>query len=293
MTAAGAERPTPEEAGDRSARRALVVIPTYQEAATIGRALDALAAAAPALHALVVDDASPDATGDLVAARALRHPGLHLLRRAGKQGLGTAYRAGFAWGLERGYDYLVEMDADGSHDPASIPALLAGLDDADLVIGSRYVPGGEIPDWAWQRRALSALGNRYASLTLRLGVADLTSGFRAYRAGLLRRVDLDGVRPNGYAFQIEMAHRTALAGGRIAEVPIRFVDRTEGSSKMSAAIAAEALLRVTAWALRPPVPTGTRPAGVPPAPVVASPAGGGGGPLVAPAGPAEAHTPLP
>ena len=292
MTEAGDERPTHGKRGHGSDPRALVVIPTYQEAATIVRALDVLDAAAPALHVLVVDDASPDGTGELVAARAERSPGLHLMRRAGKQGLGTAYLEGFAWGLERGYDVVVEMDADGSHDPAIVPVLLAGLEDADLVIGSRYVPGGEIPGWGWQRRALSAIGNRYASLALRLAVADLTSGFRAYRADLLRRVDLDGVRSNGCAFQIEMALRAALAGGRIAEVPIRFVDRTEGSSKMSAAIAAEALLRVTAWSLRPPALGRARPAGVEPAPVVASLAAGEDAPLVGPAGRAGVHPPL-
>jgi len=229
---------------------ALVVVPTYQEAGAIEATLGALAAGAPGVDALVVDDASPDGTADIVEDLAATRPRLHLLRRPGKAGLGPAYLAGFAWGLEHGYAAVVEMDADGSHDPAAVPALLAALGDADLVIGSRYVPGGRIPGWSLRRRWLSAAGNRYASVTLGLPVADLTSGFRAFRSALLAEVTAGSVHSGGYGFQIEMAYRAACAGARIVEVPICFVDRTEGSSKMSASIAVEALVRVTGWALR-------------------------------------------
>ncbi len=247
-TTTGGKRP----GGAFTPSPALVVIPTYQEAGTIRAALDALTAAAPGVHVLVVDDGSPDGTAELVAAVARERDGVHLLRRQGKEGLGSAYRAGFAWGLEAGYDALVEMDADGSHDPGSTPALLAGLRGADLVIGSRYVPGGATPDWARHRRYLSTYANRYSSLVLGLPVADSTSGFRAYRAALLRAVDLDQVRSSGYAFQIEMARAAAAAGARITEVPITFSDRKVGTSKMSTAIAVEAFLRVTAWGLTRP-----------------------------------------
>lgn len=239
-----------EGPGLGGALRALVVVPTYQEARTVGRALDALASAAPDVHALVVDDGSPDGTADLVADIALQRPRVHLLRRSAKQGLGSAYRAGFAWGLEHGFEALVEMDADLSHDPAAVPLLLSALGEADLVIGSRYVPGGEIPDWTWHRRFLSRYGNLYSALVLGLPLTDLTSGFRAYRADLLSHIGLDSARAGGYGFQIEMAFRAASCGARVTEIPIRFSDRTEGTSKMSVGIAVEALLRVTGWGLR-------------------------------------------
>jgi len=239
--------------GSARAGGALVVVPTYQEAGTIQGTLDALAAGAPGVDALVVDDASPDGTGGIVEGLTATRPWLHVLHRPGKAGLGPAYLAGFAWGLEHGYAAVVEMDADGSHDPAAVPALLAALGEADLVIGSRYVPGGRIPDWTLRRRWLSAAGNRYASVLLGLPVADLTSGFRAFRAELLAELTGAAVHSGGYGFQIEMAYRAACAGARIVEVPICFVDRTEGSSKMSASIAVEALVRVTGWALSRPL----------------------------------------
>lgn len=263
--------PAPQE-GPASAGelKALVVVPTYQEVHTVGRALDALASAAPDVHALVVDDGSPDGTADLVARIALDRPSVHLLRRAAKQGLGSAYRAGFAWGLEHGFEALVEMDADLSHDPGAVPLLLAALHEADLVIGSRYVPGGEIPDWTWHRRFLSRYGNLYSALVLGLPLTDLTSGFRAYRADLLCRIGLDAARAGGYGFQIEMAYRAASCGARVAEIPICFSDRTEGTSKMSAGIAVEALVRVTGWGLRqrlrPTAPTGPTPVAPQPRP---------------------------
>jgi dolichol-phosphate mannosyltransferase len=173
-----------------------------------------------------------------------------VLRREAKSGLGRAYLAGFAWGIERGYEALVEMDADLSHDPTVVPSLLAALGDCDLVIGSRYVPGGAIPNWTLYRRLLSKVGNAYSSWMLGVPVADLTSGFRAFRADLLCGLPLDRISASGYGFQIEMAYRSAATGARITEVPIRFVDRIEGESKMSWRITVEALVLVTQWGMR-------------------------------------------
>jgi glycosyltransferase involved in cell wall biosynthesis len=180
-----------------------------------------------------------------------RDEAVKLLVRSGKTGLGTAYRAGFTWGIRHGYDVLVEMDADLSHDPAAVPSLLAALvPGVALVIGSRYVPGGSIPAWSLHRRLLSRWGNRYAALTLGMPVRDATSGFRAYRAETLRSIDLDAQKADGYGFQIEMAWSVVRAGGRIVEVPISFTDRERGTSKMSGRIIVEALLLVTWWGLR-------------------------------------------
>jgi glycosyltransferase involved in cell wall biosynthesis len=174
-----------------------------------------------------------------------------VLRRPVKAGLGSAYRAGFRWGIDHGHDALVEMDADLQHDPAALPSLLAPLDgDADLVVGSRYIPGGSTPDWAWHRLMLSRWGNRYAGMVLGIKVRDATSGFRAYRADLVSQLDLDAVRADGYGFQIEMCYQTRGVGGSICEVPIRFGDRQRGASKMSSRIVVEALLLVTWWGLR-------------------------------------------
>jgi len=196
---------------------------------------------------LVVDDGSPDGTADLAEKVAEEIGGIHVMRRPKRMGLGDAYRAGFGWGLERGAEALVEMDSDLSHDPASLPAILAGLVDHDLVIGSRYIPGGSVPRWGLHRLLLSRSGNWYSSVMLGLSVADSTSGFRAYRASILRAIDLDGVRADGYGFQIEMTYRVIQNGGRVLEVPIRFVDRTLGESKMSGRIVIEALVLVTRW----------------------------------------------
>ena len=226
----------------------LVIIPTYDEAENIADVVARVHEAAPHAHVLVVDDNSPDGTGDLVEAMAAEDGRLHLLRRPGKAGLGSAYRAGFAWGAAEGFDVMVEMDADLSHDPAALPSLLARIEDgADLAIGSRYVPGGSIPDWKWHRKALSRWGNRYAGAVLDLDVADATAGYRAYRAAALAAIDLDSVRADGYGFQIEMAYRVARNGGRIDEVPIAFTDRIRGTSKMSGRIVVEALTLVTWW----------------------------------------------
>lgn len=232
--------------------RALVVIPTYNEAENVVTVLRRVKAAAPDVAILVVDDGSPDGTADLAEATGAEVDDVHVLRRSGKQGLGTAYRDGFRWGLERGAPILVEMDADLQHDPAALPGLLAPIeaDGADLVVGSRYVPGGSIPRWRWHRRMLSRWGNRYAGGVLGLGVRDATSGYRAYRAETLRALDLDAVRADGYGFQIEMAYQVARGGGRVAEVPIRFGERSFGASKMSSRIVVEALVLVSWWALR-------------------------------------------
>lgn len=232
----------------------VVVVPTYSEAATIGPLLDLLGAAAPAVDVLVVDDTSPDGTGDLVAERAQRDPRVHLLRRPGKQGLGAAYRAGFAEALARGYDRIAQMDADLSHPPDRLPALLAALDDADLAIGSRYVPGGSAVGWPRRRELLSRGGNLYARRALRLPVHDATAGFRAYRAEVLQAIGLSSVTSGGYCFQVELTLRALHAGFRLVEVPITFSERADGESKMDGAVVREALLKVTGWALSARVP---------------------------------------
>jgi dolichol-phosphate mannosyltransferase len=230
--------------------RPLVVIPTYNESENIERMLQRIHECLPDAGVLVVDDGSPDGTADLVKVVAAQLPDVHVLVRASKSGLGSAYRAGFAWGLERGYDVFIEIDADFSHDPAALPTLIAPLDEGfDVVIGSRYVEGGSIPNWAWHRHLLSRGGNAYASAVLGLGVSDATAGYRAYSAGILRKLDLDRIRAEGYGFQIEMTYRVAQHGATITEVPISFVDRAAGESKMSSFIVFEALGLVTWWGL--------------------------------------------
>ncbi|CAN5204381.1 polyprenol monophosphomannose synthase [soil metagenome] len=231
--------------------RPLVVLPTYQEADNIAEVLRRLRSAAPDVSVLVVDDASPDGTAALAEAAGREMGGVEVLRRPGKAGLGSAYRAGFAWGFERGHDAMVEMDADLSHDPAALPSLLRPLGaGVDLVIGSRYVPGGSIPDWSLHRRLLSQWGNRYAGAMLDLDVRDVTSGYRAYRADALTKIDMSRVRADGYGFQIEMAYRLVRCGLVVEEVPIAFTDRTRGTSKMSTRIVAEAMALVTWWGVR-------------------------------------------
>jgi dolichol-phosphate mannosyltransferase len=234
--------------------RPLVVLPTYNEAATIVGVLEDVRAVLPEASILVVDDGSPDGTADRADGVAARLGSISVLRRPGKAGLGSAYRAGFRWGLERNHDVLVEMDSDRSHDPHDLPRLLAALDGADLAIGSRYVPGGEIPDWPWHRRLISRAGCIYAAAALRLPVRDATAGFRAFSAEMLEAIDMDAIRAEGYGFQVELAYRVNRRGGTIVEIPIAFRDRTEGSSKMSWRIVAEAFLLVTGWAIRDRLP---------------------------------------
>jgi dolichol-phosphate mannosyltransferase len=242
--------------------RVLVVLPTFNEIENIDEVLRRTRRALPDAAILVVDDASPDGTADRAEALDGELGDVHVLRRPGKQGLGSAYRAGFRTGLAEGYDVMVEMDADLSHDPAVLPELVATIEGgADLVVGSRYVPGGSIPDWPFVRRAISRIGCWYARVMLRIPVHDATSGFRAFRAPVLARIDLDAVRADGYGFQVEMAYRVHAMGGRIVEIPIEFRDRTLGRSKMSMRIVGEALWLVTRWGVRdrvrrPPVHTG-------------------------------------
>jgi glycosyltransferase involved in cell wall biosynthesis len=230
----------------------LIVLPTYNEAENIVEVLERVREAVPEADVLVVDDGSPDGTADLAERWGAAHGGgVAVLRRASKSGLGSAYRAGFAVGLAQGYDALIEMDSDLSHDPAALPALISAVDNgADLAIGSRYVPGGAIPAWPKHREWLSRGGNRYAALLLGLQVRDATAGFRCYAASMLSRIDLEDVAADGYGFQIEMAYAVAGRGGRIVEVPITFTDRVRGTSKMSGRIVVEALVLVTWWAIR-------------------------------------------
>ena len=226
-----------------------MVIPTYNEAESVVEVIDRVLAGEPRADVLVVDDGSPDGTAELVQKRGEGEPRVHLMERSGKQGLGAAYRAGFGWGLERGYDALVEMDADLSHPPERLPALLDGLAAADLVIGSRYVPGGRTVNWSRGREAISRVGNTYVRLALRVPVHDATAGYRAYRREVLEELPVESIRSNGYCFQVEMAHKAWQEGFRVAEVPITFTERASGVSKMSNQIVAEALLRVAQWAL--------------------------------------------
>ncbi len=230
---------------------ALVITPTYNERETIEQVVRRLFdACGERVDLLVIDDGSPDGTADLVRELQRHDSRIHLRERAGKLGLGTAYVAGFKWAIERGYDAVVEMDADLSHDPADVPRLLDALDEADLVIGSRYVPGGGVSNWGRARRLLSAGGNLYARWWLGYEVKDSTAGFRAYRTSALAGEELDDVISEGYGFQIEMTRRFDRAGRRIAEVPITFTERTLGRSKMSRRIVVEALAAVTRWGLR-------------------------------------------
>ncbi|MGW5480566.1 polyprenol monophosphomannose synthase [Streptomyces sp. NPDC004008] len=226
---------------------ALVIIPTYNEAENIKTIVGRVRSAVPEAHILVADDNSPDGTGKLADELAAEDDNVHVLHRTGKQGLGAAYLAGFRWGLERGYGVLVEMDADGSHQPEELPRLLTALKGADLVLGSRWVPGGRVVNWPKSREFISRGGSLYSRLALDLPLRDITGGYRAFRRETLEGLGLDEVASQGYCFQVDLARRAVKAGYHVVEVPITFVERELGDSKMSKDILVEALWRVTAW----------------------------------------------
>jgi len=234
-----------------SERRVWVTVPTFEEVENIELLVGRVRQAVPDAHILVVDDNSRDGTAEKAEALGAEFGGIEVLRRPRKMGLGSAYRAGHAVGIARGYDVLVQIDADLSHDPADLPRLLAAVDrGADLALGSRYTPGGSVPNWPKHRLALSVAGNRYAAFCLGMDVRDTTAGYRAYRASILDAIDFDSTHSTGYGFQIEMTYRVRNAGGRIEEVPIAFTDRVRGNSKMSWRIVVEAMALVTWWAAR-------------------------------------------
>ncbi|MBN0047682.1 polyprenol monophosphomannose synthase [Streptomyces actuosus] len=226
---------------------ALVIIPTYNEAENIKAVVGRVRKAVPDAHVLVADDNSPDGTGKLADELAADDDQVHVLHRRGKEGLGAAYLAGFRWGMEHDYGVLVEMDADGSHQPEELPRLLTALKGADLVLGSRWVPGGRVVNWPKSREFISRGGSLYSRLALDLPLRDITGGFRAFRAETLRGLGLDDVASQGYCFQVDLARRAVKAGYHVVEVPITFVERELGDSKMSRDILVEALWRVTAW----------------------------------------------
>jgi dolichol-phosphate mannosyltransferase len=229
--------------------RVLVVVPTYNEAENLEPVVARMRAAVPEADLLVVDDGSPDGTGEIADRLAAADPSVHVLHRTRKAGLGAAYIAGFRWALADGYDVIVEMDSDGSHAPEELPRLLTALRDADLVIGSRWVAGGQIRNWPLYRQIISIGGSTYARVLLRFPVRDSTSGYRAFRRQVLEELKLDEVASQGYCFQIDLAWKTWRSGFRVREVPITFTEREVGRSKMSRAIVVEALWRVAVWGL--------------------------------------------
>lgn len=226
---------------------ALVIIPTYNEAENIKSIVGRVRKAVPEAHVLIADDNSPDGTGKLADELAAEDEHVHVLHRMGKEGLGAAYLAGFRWGLERDYGVLIEMDADGSHQPEELPRLLTALKGADLVLGSRWVPGGRVVNWPKSREFLSRGGSTYSRLMLDVPIRDVTGGFRAFRRETLEGLGLGEVASQGYCFQVDLARRAVKAGYHVVEVPITFVERELGDSKMSRDIVVEALWRVTAW----------------------------------------------
>jgi dolichol-phosphate mannosyltransferase len=227
-----------------------MVVPTYNEVDNLADVLARLRRCTPEVDVLVVDDASPDGTGALADRLAAADPRVRVLHRPGKQGLGAAYAEAFVVALEAGYDLVGEMDADGSHQPEQLPRLLAAAEHADVVIGSRWVPGGSVVNWPWHRRALSRGGNLYTRVLLGIHVRDSTAGFRVFRRHALETVHLERVQSHGYAFQVELVHLALRAGLRVEEVPIEFVERVRGASKMTPEVARESLVRITRWGLR-------------------------------------------
>jgi dolichol-phosphate mannosyltransferase len=230
--------------------RVLVVIPTYNEAENVRIIVDRVRTAVPTVDILIADDGSPDGTGAIADELAAADPQVHVLHRTVKEGLGAAYVAGFALARDRGYDAVVEMDADGSHAPEELPTLLDALRDSDAVLGSRYVPGGKVVNWPVNRLVLSRGGNLYVRMVLRMPVRDATGGYRAYRMPVLDKIEVDTVLSQGYCFQVDLAWRAHKSGCRLVEVPITFVERERGQSKMSSSIVREALWRVTVWGAR-------------------------------------------
>jgi dolichol-phosphate mannosyltransferase len=231
--------------------RVLIVMPTYNERQNLEIMAGRIRESTPGADLLVVDDNSPDGTGDLADKLAESDPRVHVMHRTEKAGLGKAYIAGFTWALERGYDVVVEMDADGSHRPEDLPRLLAALaDGADGVIGSRWVPGGKVVNWPKKREVLSRGANLYTRVMIGFSIKDATGGYRAYTASTLRRIDLSNVESTGYSFQVDITVRIIKAGLRIVEVPITFVERERGVSKMDSAIIREAFWRVFQWGVR-------------------------------------------
>jgi dolichol-phosphate mannosyltransferase len=235
------------EAGSGAQRGLLVVMPTYNERDNITSIVERVLAANPQADLLVVDDGSPDGTGALADELAAADGRVQVMHRRTKAGLGAAYIAGFRWALDRGYDTVVEMDADGSHAPEELPRLLTALDDADVVMGSRWISGGQVRNWPARRMVLSRGGNAYTRLALGIGLHDVTGGYRAFRSCVLHKLDLDEVASQGYCFQVDIAWRAVQAGWRVVEVPITFTEREHGTSKMSQSIVREALGRVTVW----------------------------------------------
>lgn len=229
--------------------KTLVIMPTYNEAETLADTIAKLFEFNPEVDLLVVDDNSPDGTAEIALGMSSRFPKLSLLSRESKGGLGPAYLAGFDWALDRGYELIVEMDADGSHQGKDLVALLVAARDADLVLGSRWISGGAVVNWPLGRQLISRIGNRYASVMLGTKIRDMTSGFRVYRAALLRELDLSEVSSQGYSFQVEMAYLCS-QNGKVVEIPITFVERIGGISKMTSAIVLEALAKVTSWGLK-------------------------------------------
>jgi dolichol-phosphate mannosyltransferase len=234
----------------RTLGRVLVIVPTYNEKDNLEIIAGRLRAAVPEADLLVVDDGSPDGTGEIADKLAVSDSQIHVLHRKSKAGLGAAYVAGFGWALEQDYDVAVEMDADGSHQPEQLPRLLEALHDADLVLGARWVEGGMVENWPLHRKLLSVGGNTYARLALGFPMRDATGGFRAYRRQVLEGIQVEKVVSQGYCFQVDLAWRAWRNGFRVVEVPITFVERVRGESKMSNAIVAEALWRVTLWGFR-------------------------------------------
>ena len=230
-------------------KSALVIIPTYNESENIVPLVHRVLAAVPEASVLIVDDSSPDGTGVIADGLAGVHPTVHVLHRTVKEGLGAAYLAGFAWGIEAGFARLVEMDADGSHHPEQLPGMLSLLDDHDLVLGSRWVPGGSVENWPLHRLALSRGGNLYTRLALGIRIKDATGGFRAFRADALKSIDLTSVASHGYCFQVDLLWRALEHGLRVVETPITFTERVAGESKMSGSIVRESLVRVSVWGL--------------------------------------------